>query len=159
MSNARYPVFSRQPLSKTMRTEPFQIFSLRMREHILRQNPGLKFPEVTSLLSTLWQSLSSDEKQEYVDLAYIATDERRTARKRRPRAKPGDVSPPRAPKSDLSEPAIPDKHVTLSECPHFSIIPRGSFGTLAATASHHIIFTGHGLLDQLVDPGNPRLVN
>jgi hypothetical protein len=141
-----------------MRTEPFQIFSLHLRGEISRQNPGFGSHELTAALSCLWRSLSREEKQTYFDLAVQATNERRTVRTRRPRRRLDDVSEQVSPELDQPEPSGHDEHVIFSEWPHFPIMARGSFGVLAAIASRQVVFTRQGPPEDLMDRGNPRLV-
>ena len=49
--------------------EPFHIFCFEKRFEISRTFPKLASSKITSLLGTLWRSLSNSEKQSYIDVA------------------------------------------------------------------------------------------
>jgi hypothetical protein len=130
--------------------EPFQIFSLRQRPEISRQNPSLTNSELTSLLGRMWRSLPQNEKQEYLQLALNVATERRQPRKRRSKPKPEDIVEQISTSPNPSPPSRTIDHIQFDDCPCFSIVPRSSSGTLVASASHHIVFPGRTASNSLL---------
>jgi hypothetical protein len=120
-----------QPPSKSMATEPFQIFSLQYRKKLPEENPGLPNSRIMSLLGKMWQVLPQDEKLPYQELARsVATDWKRR-RKRSPKPRASALPP-----SDQTPGSLLGKApLNIGPCPVFAIIPRGEFGVLAAIAS------------------------
>jgi hypothetical protein len=126
------------PLPQRIRMEPFQIFSLQRRAEVEQQNPTLSNSGIISLLGRMWRTLPQCEKEEYMELAVNVTPANRPTRRRRQTGM-------NQPFDDLlrSEPAVRSSSEELPRpdaCPQFSIIPRGSSGTQAAHASHHVVF-------------------
>jgi hypothetical protein len=128
--------------TKRIRMEPFQIFSLRRRAEVARQNPGLSNSALLSLLGRIWRSLPQSEKEEYMELALNVIPADRPTRRRKPPAPPQprvDDPPP----VDNISPTATERPQRPEGCPQFSIIPRGSSGTQASSVSHEIVFSGH----------------
>jgi hypothetical protein len=119
--------------------EPFQIFALWRRAEVAQQNPGLTNSGLISLLGRMWRALPPNEKEEYMALALNVTPADRPTRRRR--------SPTRLPApeddalfADEPQPGPSGETPMADDRPLFSVIPRGSSGTQAASASHHILF-------------------
>jgi hypothetical protein len=110
--------------------EPFQIFVFRTRSDVTQQNPELTNSEITSLLGRMWRSLPQSEKDDYMRLAIHITADRRPIRKRHRKSKP--------PKPDTVVETSTDDVRLLPGPPQFRIVPRGTFGALAANASGQV---------------------
>jgi hypothetical protein len=105
--------------------EPFLIFVFRNRADVTRQNPDLTNSEITSLLGRMWRSLPQREKDDYMWLAINMTADRRPIRKRVRKSKPETV--------------VETAPENIRGPPQFTIVPRGTFGTLAANASRQVL--------------------
>jgi hypothetical protein len=124
--------------SGRIHTEPFQIFAMRQRAELMQQNPNLSNSEIVSLLGRMWRSLPREEKEEYMQLALnVEPTERPPRRGRRPRRR---VPPPDEPLPLPDTAAAADTGSRPDPAPEFSIIPRGSSGARAASASHRFLF-------------------
>jgi hypothetical protein len=128
-----------------MRTEPFQIFSLRHRPELARQNPSLSSSELTSALGSMWRSLTFQARQEYLQMASSVATKGKDVRKRRPKPPTFDV-PPNGPVPDAW---VAHVSVKIEECPLLSIVPRGQSGVLAAMASAQIVSHEHTKTDSV----------
>jgi hypothetical protein len=128
----------RRSSPRRIHMEPFQIFSIRRRAEVEQQNPTLSNPAVISLLGRMWRMLPPSEKDDYMELAVSVAPPVRPPRRRRPerRRSPDDDQ---SPTDDQLQNPI-EEMIRPGTCPQFSIIPRGSSGTHAASASYQAMF-------------------
>jgi hypothetical protein len=107
---------------------------------VAHRNPQLSFSEVTSVLGRMWRGLTQAQKSEYIDLAksvggtYFGDD-----------VPPPSIGGYSSGSQSGGEqcPVVIQMHVEAPDDPVYSIIPRGTSGWFAATASRTLLRREH----------------
>ena len=91
----------------------FQIYSMQNRDYYTRLNPHLKGTEITSLLAKIWKRMPETEKKQYEELSHYIRSK------------------------TIPEPQLkPIQYTFTPVIPKLFLVPRSSFGTIAAEVSN-----------------------
>jgi hypothetical protein len=105
MDPAGSPRLGKKPGGKKRLTDPFQVFCTENRSDIAAQNPKETVGGVTSILASMWRSMTTDKKMVYIEFA--REFDRAQAARRRPKM-----------------PAIPPQHDEIL-LPFIHVVRRG----------------------------------